>query len=146
MKNRLKKLINAGTAGLLFQGTFVPLTSGTGANGQSLAGPLSDFLKPSGSLAGFFQAAFNLALSLGAILAVLRLAYAGWLYMSSDAFGTKSHAKEVIQDAIIGLLLLIGIYIILYQINPNLLNLNILQDIQGQQSPAQQLSNGTIAP
>jgi hypothetical protein len=127
MKRLFKKLFGASTIGLLFQGTtvqFQPLTQGTNA------GTLSGFFT-STDLAGFFNAAFTMALSAGAILAVLRLAYAGWLYMSSDAFGQKSHAKEVIQDAILGLLLLIGIWIILDQINPCLLNLNILQSIKG---------------
>jgi hypothetical protein len=149
MKKFFKKIFSASTIGLLFQGTFVPLTAGvpggSSSAGGNLAGPLSTALT-SNSLPGFFNAAFSLALSAGAILAVLRLSYAGWLYMSSDAFGKKSHAKEVIQDAVLGLLLLIGIYIILYQINPNLLNLNILQTVQSAPTPAQQLANGTAAP
>ena len=139
MKKLFQKLFNATTVGLLFQGTFVPLTGGVsgGAGGSSLAGPLSTFFNQSGTtgLAGLFNAAFTIALSAGAILAVLRLAYAGWLYMgAADMWGSKQHAKDVIRDAILGLLLLIGIYIILYQINPNLLNLNILQTLQGSSS------------
>jgi hypothetical protein len=134
MKKFLRNLFSASTIGLLFQGTFVPLTGGLpgSSSGSSLPSSLSGFFNQTGSgaLAGFFNAAFTIALSVGAILAVLRIAYAGWLYMSSDAFGKKSHAREVITDAVLGLLLLIGIYIILYQINPNLLNLNILQTIQ----------------
>ena len=89
------------------------------------------------SLASFFQSVFTLALSAGAILAVLRLAYAGWLYMgAADMWGSKQKAKDVIMNAILGLLLLIGIWIILNQINPNLLNLNILQTVQSNPSSA----------
>lgn len=111
---------------------FQPLT------GSNNLGGLSGLLGgSSASLAGFFSTAFTMALSLGAILAVLRLAYAGWLYMgAADMWGSKQHAKEVIMNAILGLLLLIGIYIVLAQINPNLLNLNILNTIQT--APAQQ--------
>jgi hypothetical protein len=145
MKNLFKKYFNAGTTGLLFQGTvvtFTPLTTGSNL-GQNLSGFFS-----SNNLPGFFNAAFTVALSAGAILAVLRLAYAGWLYMgAADMWGSKQHAKEVIMDAVLGLLLLIGIYVILAQINPNLLNLNVLQTIQSNQaqtqSPAQQVANGT---
>jgi hypothetical protein len=138
MKKWFKKILNAGTAGLLFQ-AFVPLTGGISgsSNGTSIAGPLGNFFNQSGtgSLAGFFNAAFTLALSAGAILAVLRLAYAGWLYMgAADMWGSKQKAKEVITDAVLGLLLLIAIYIILYQINPNLLNLNVFQSLQGSSS------------
>lgn len=134
MKKQFQNLLGQGSVGTLFQ-AFVPLTKGVpgSSSGSSLAGPLSNFFTQN-SLSGFFNAAFTMALSLGAILAVLRLAYAGWLYMSTDAFGTKSHAREVIRDAVIGLLLLIGIYIILYQINPCLLNLNVLQSFQSSTS------------
>ncbi|HEV3245356.1 MAG TPA: hypothetical protein VG102_03285 [Candidatus Paceibacterota bacterium] len=129
MKKLFQDIFKASTIGLLFQGTVVNFQPLSGSN-SNLAGPLSQFFSSS-NLPGLFNAAFSMALSAGAILAVLRLAYAGWLYMSSDAFGTKSHAKEVIQNAILGLLLLIGIYIILNQINPCLLNLNVVQTISG---------------
>lgn len=134
MKKTIKDFFKAGSIGLLFQSgavvNFQPLTNTGSIN---LAGPLSAAFT-SNSLPGFFNAVFTMAISLGAILAVLRLSYAGWLYMSSDAFGKKSQAKEVIFDAILGLLLLIGIWIILNQINPNLLNLNVLQTIQSAQN------------
>ncbi len=135
MKNFFKRMIESGTTGLMFQGAvvqFTPLSGGT----NNLAGPLSQYFT-STNLPGLFNAIFTMALSAGAILAVLQLARAGWLYMSSDAFGTKSKAKEIIRDAILGLVLLIGIWIILNQINPCLLNLNILQTIQGGSSTCQ---------
>lgn len=126
----LKKYCNAGSAGLLFQATTVQFTPLSGTQNGSLSGMLGS----GGSLAGFLNAAFTMALSAGAILAVLRLAYAGWLYMGSDIWGNKEKAKEVIGGAILGLLLLIGIYIILFQINPCILNLNVLQEIQNASS------------
>ena len=71
---------------------------------------------------------FQIAISVGAILAMLRIAYAGYLYMgSADMWSTKQHAKDVFRDAIIGLLLLLSIWLILYQINPCLLDLQVLQ-------------------
>jgi hypothetical protein len=64
-------------------------------------------------------------------MAVLRIAYGGYLYMgSADMWGNKQQAKEAIGDAIVGLLLLFAIYLILNQINPNLLNLNVMSDIK----------------
>lgn len=149
MKKFFRKIFNANTAGLLFQGTFVPLTGGVSGSsgGASLAGPLSTYFNSS-NLSGLFNAAFQIALSAGAMLAVLRLAYAGWLYMgAADMWGSKQRAKEAILNAMLGLLLLIGIYIILYQINPNLLNLNVLQTIQGGSSSGSVPSNITqISP
>jgi Type IV secretion system pilin len=73
---------------------------------------------------------FKIALSVGAILAVLRIAYGGYMYMgSADMWGNKQDAKEIISNAIIGLILLFAIYLILFQINPCLLSLNVLADI-----------------
>ena len=107
------------------QNGFVPLAP---APASSKLGQLTS----STSLASFISGLFTTAISIGGILAVLRLGYAGYLYMTSEAFGTKSHAKEVIGDAVLGLLLLLGIWLILNQINPQILSLNILQSAGGQ--------------
>jgi len=100
--------------------------------GQQLAESASVLgnLFASNDLASFFNAFFKVAIVAGAMLAVLRLGYAGFLYMTTDSFGNKSQAKTIIQDAVIGLLLLLSIWLILNQINPNLLNLNILQSVE----------------
>ncbi len=78
-------------------------------------------------LPGMLNSAFQIAISLGAILAMLRIGFAGYLYMGSDMFTDKTHAKEVFRDAIIGLLLLLAIWLILYQINPDILTLSGLK-------------------
>ena len=104
--------------------TFVPLASYKRSPGIDQAFHQT-------GLASYINNIFKIALSIGAILAVLRIAYGGYLYMgSADMWGNKQQAKEAIGDAVIGLLLLFAIYLILYQINPNLLNLNILSDIK----------------
>ncbi len=101
--------------------TFVPLSP---APGGSRLGNLYG----STSLADFFNKVFVAMIAVGAILAVLRLAFAGYLYMTTDAFHQKSHAKQVIGDVILGLLLLLSIYLILRQINPQLLNLDVFRN------------------
>ena len=94
----------------------------------------------SGSLPDYINNVFTIILSVGAIMAVLRIAYGGYLYMgSADMWGNKQQAKETIGDAIIGLLLLFAVYLILNQINPNLLNLNVKSDI----TPIQSTTDGT---
>ena len=71
---------------------------------------------------------FQLSITLGGILAMLRIGYAGWLYMGrEDMWSSKQHAKDVFRDAIIGLLLLLAIWLILNQINPDILKLKLLQ-------------------
>ena len=82
----------------------------------------------SNSLADMLNQAFQISISIGAILAMLRIGYAGYLYMgSADMWSSKTKAKEVFQNAIFGLLLLLAIYLILYQINPDILRLQLLQ-------------------
>lgn len=116
---------------VLFQGTFVPLTSGIEAGPDLLVRAISD-----ASLAGFLQTVFYIAISVGAILAVLRIAYAGFVYMTTDAVGLKGDAKKMIQEAVLGLLLLLAIVIILGRINPNLLRMNFDLDNGGTTAPA----------
>ena len=80
------------------------------------------------NLQEMLNAAFQISIRLGAILAVLRIAYAGYLYMGSeDMWSTKTAAKEVFRNAVIGLLILLGVWLILHQIDPRILSLNIMQ-------------------
>lgn len=114
-------------------GIFFFLVSGGSAFAQSsndaqLCGsdPLSNLFCAQ-DLSQMVNGAFQISISLGAILAMLRIGYAGYLYMGSDFWSNKQHAKEVFRDAIIGLLILLAIYLILFQINPDILKLNVLQ-------------------
>ena len=106
------------------RGKFVPLACYKGT-------PLSDVYsantKQENALPLYINRLFTIALSAGAIIAVVRLMFAGFLYMGSDFWDKKNQAKEIIQDVVLGLLLLLGTYLILAQINPEILNLNILK-------------------
>jgi hypothetical protein len=80
------------------------------------------------NLSQMLNSIFQAAIALGGILAMMRIAYAGWLYMgSADMWSSKTHAKEVFREAIIGLLILLSVWLVLYQINPDILKLQILQ-------------------
>lgn len=94
---------------------------------------LSNLFNPSTSLESFFSTLFYTALAIGAVLAVLRLGYAGFMYMTSDIWSNKEKAKGIIQEAVLGLLLLMAVWLILAQINPDILNLNILRSVPEQQ-------------
>jgi len=112
---RLKTIVR-----YLFQGTFVIP--------PNLPGPVQQLFGAT-TLADLFNAAFKTAIVVGAMLAVIRLIYAGFMYMTSDVWGNKQKATEIIQEATLGLLLLLAVYLILNQINPDLLNLNILRSV-----------------
>lgn len=77
-------------------------------------------------LSAFMNGLFKFAIAIGAIGAVFRLAYAGYLYMGSDMWSNKGQAKEIIGDVVLGLLLLLSVWLILYQINPKILSLDAL--------------------
>ena len=99
-------------------GGFVPLECFKGSE------KLADVYASPG-LSVFLNKLFLGALSLGAVLAVLRLALAGFQYMASDLWANKQHAKEIIQETLLGLFILLGISLILNQINPDILKLNV---------------------
>ena len=75
------------------------------------------------------DALFNVAIAIAAILVVIRLIWAGTEYMLSDLVTSKEAAKKKIQDALIGLLIILGAVTILQTINPQLLNLNALGEL-----------------
>lgn len=91
---------------------------------------MSNLFNPeSTSLETFFNTLFVSAIAVGAALAVIRLAYAGVVYMTTDLVTSKQNARQMIADVVLGLVVLLAIWVILFQINPDLLNLNILRSV-----------------
>lgn len=118
-------------------GAFVPISDVQGSRLETIF-QTSDKMTLSGFLTGLFTAVISVA----AIIAVLRLGYAGYLYMTSESWGSKGKAKEVIGDVVLGLLLLLSCWLILNQINPDILKLDILNSLKGAQtSPSTQTTN-----
>ena len=77
-------------------------------------------------LSAYINQLFVMAISVAAMAAVLRLVYAGYIYMgSSGMWGSKAKAKEIMNEVALGLLLLLAVYLILNQINPDILKLTI---------------------
>lgn len=111
-------------------GTGIVFAQTTGSGNTLCSGDaLSQlFCGDTNTLPQMLNSLFQFAITLGGILAILRIAYGGWLYMgSADMWSNKQHAKDVFRDAIIGLLLLLAVYLILFQINPCILQLGLLQ-------------------
>ena len=116
-------------------GTFVPL--GGGGSNTSIGNIFANSCSGNDCLTTLLNNSFKAAITLGAVLAVLRIAWAGYLYMASDIWSTKGEAKDILQNAVIGLLILLSIYLVLAQINPQLLNLNFLNSLEKIRPPAQ---------
>ncbi|MDO8514464.1 MAG: hypothetical protein Q7S50_02890 [bacterium] len=105
--------------------TFVPLAE-TPAGSK-----LGQLYTSNGDLSNFVNGLFKFAIAIGAIVAVLRIAYAGYLYMgAADMWSTKAEAKRILGEVTLGLLLLLAIYLILYQINPDILQLNAFKNVR----------------
>lgn len=68
---------------------------------------------------------FNLLIGISFALAFVMIVWGGVEYMSTDAIYGKSAGRERIKNALWGLLLVLGAYIILQTINPDLVNFRI---------------------
>lgn len=97
----------------------------TSAEYTPLADGLSSIYQNSDSFGVFFNALFEIALTIGSVLAVLLIAVSGLQYMTTDAVSGKTSSKERMQQAILGLLMLLGVWLFFNEINPNILNLNL---------------------
>ncbi len=75
--------------------------------------------------AEFLPGLFRLAIMLATGLAVIMIMWGGFKYLYSDAFGKKSEAKDIIWNAISGLLLAVSAWLIINTINPNMLNFDL---------------------
>ncbi|MCX6786023.1 MAG: pilin [Candidatus Komeilibacteria bacterium] len=74
-----------------------------------------------GLLARYIQALYKFFVGIAGILAVIMIAFGGLQWLFSGGSSDKiSKAKETIIGAVMGLILALGSYLILYTINPNL--------------------------
>jgi hypothetical protein len=68
----------------------------------------------------YLTGGFKLAIAAASILAVIMITYGGFEYMLSAVPGRKANGKETITNALQGLILALGSYLILSFINPDL--------------------------
>src|SRR3989344_3257684 len=83
----------------------------------------------------YIQGLFTLIIAIAGGLAVLKIIFGGIQYMSTDAFQGKSEAKSTIQNAIWGLLLAIGAWLILFTINEDLVKFDLSIPVQEIKTP-----------
>jgi uncharacterized membrane protein len=77
------------------------------------------------SLGGFLSQAFSFGLAIAAALAVIMIVWGGVEIMLSESVTKKDDGKSRISGAIWGLLLALTSYLILYTINPDILNFEL---------------------
>jgi hypothetical protein len=77
------------------------------------------------TIATYLPAMFQLIIGVAGVLAVIMIVWGGIQYLTTDAIQDKKEGKQRIQDALWGLILAIGAFIILNTISPNLLNFKL---------------------
>ncbi len=97
---------------------FIPLTDFSGS-------PQLSSLADGADLPSFLQGLFDLLIVVGATLAVIQITRGGFIYMTQDVISSKIKAKDLIRDAVVGLVLLLSTVLILRQINPDLVKLDL---------------------
>ena len=124
----MKKLLLLGIISLsLIAPSFAMAQSAnTNSNGTLTYTPLEPlpFIPQEGTapVSTILNAVLKILIIAGAFMAVGSLVFYGIEYMMSDVAGTKLGAKGHVMGALWGLLLLLGAWLILYTINPQLLN------------------------
>ncbi len=79
------------------------------------------------TIGSYVNSVFLLVISVAAMLAVIRIVIGGFQYMTQTASVTKTaSAVNTIRDAVIGLLLLLGSFVILSTVNEQILSLDAL--------------------
>lgn len=77
-------------------------------------------------LSTYLSQAYTLLVTVSSLLAVVFLVVGGVRYMLSEAFTDITKAKKQMWSAMWGLVIILGSFLILYSINPNLLNFSLL--------------------
>lgn len=82
----------------------------------------------------YVEGMFKLLIALSAVFAVFMIVIGGFQYMTTDAIGGKQEGRDRIENSIKGLILVIGAWLILVQIDDRLLTINL--DIKAANVPA----------
>lgn len=90
-----------------------------------LKGELTSELQGKNIFETYIPGIFTTIIAFAAVLAVVRIIWGGILYISTDAIQGKSEGKKFITESIYGLILISAAWLILYTINPKLVNINL---------------------
>ena len=73
----------------------------------------------------YIQGYFKFGIALAGALAVIEIIIGGIQYMGTESISNKGDASDRIKNAVLGLLLALGAWLILNTINPKLVNFNL---------------------
>ena len=96
-----------------------------------------------GNFDSYINAMYGLAISIAALLAVIKIIIAGVKWMMTDVVTSKSEAKKDIQGALLGLLVVLAAVLILTVINPQISNSTLSFTNPGLTGPSSTNTNTT---
>jgi len=79
----------------------------------------------SNSLGAYLNIMIKIFIGICAVLSVVMIIVGGMEYMTSELISSKEAGKEKIEHALLGLIIALGAYALLFTINPNLLKSDI---------------------
>jgi hypothetical protein len=111
------KLITICISALLFA-FFLSLPLDAGAQTPPPYQPLAPLpgIDSSMGVANYFSTIYQIGISIVLVIAVVMLVYGGIQYMTSDSIGGKGNGRETVAKAIIGIVLAVTSYALLYVI------------------------------
>ena len=78
-----------------------------------------------GAFGVYLNAIIKTVIGISAVLAVVMIVMGGIEYMGSELISSKESGKEKIQNALLGLLIAMGAWALLFTINPDLINSDV---------------------
>lgn len=103
---------------------LAPLPCPAGSANCTSDGKLTNF-DPASGLGSYLNLMIKIFIGLCAVLSVVMIVVGGLEYMTSELSHTKEAGKERIMQAILGLLIALGAYALLFTINPDLLKSDV---------------------
>lgn len=95
-------------------------TTPTPGINESYLAPLPGLESASSGLQGFLQGLFNIAIVIAGILAILMIVIGAITYLSTDSLSGTEKGRDMMLNAVFGLILALGAWVILNTLNPNL--------------------------
>ncbi len=121
-----------GTNLVLAQGNPIPKATTTptySASSYELINPIGNISEvkdqDAGGLSNFFNLLIKIAIALAGAIAVVMIIVGGIQYMGTDSVWEKGESVSRMTGAVGGIVLLLCSYLILYTINPDLVNIKI---------------------
>jgi hypothetical protein len=88
-------------------------------------GQIVDYDVSTGNIGQYLNIMIKIVIGIAAVLAVVMIVIGGMEYMTSELISSKEAGKSRMTNAILGLVVALGAYALLYTINPNILNTEI---------------------